>query len=265
MAAKLAGRRVLVTGASSGIGRAAVDAFVAAGARVVAVARTGNRLAEIAARHGGPPRVEPVVADVADPVSMDAMAGRVLARGVPDVVVANAGVGLDALFVNLTDRDLHRVLEVNVVGVVRTVRPFLPGMLERGSGRVLLVSSIVGKRGVPSYAGYSASKFALHGMADALRVETWGTGVTVGVVCPSSTETGFRDRALREGPQQRRYRVARHSAESVALALVKMARSRRREMVLSAEAKLMAFANKFVPGIVDRVLARALRPPTARV
>ena len=189
-----------------------------------------------------------------------AMASVVEQVGTLDVIVANAGRGLDALFVETSDEALRSLFELNVFGVYRTIRPFLPAMIDRGSGRLLLISSIVGKRGIPNYSAYSASKFSLHGIADALRAELLGTGVSVGVVCPASTETRFHENALRSGPAQRRVRPRRHSAESVARAIVGMADSKRREMILGMEAKLMVLADTFAPGLVDRILARMLRP-----
>jgi short-subunit dehydrogenase len=259
MAQDLHGKRVLVTGASSGIGRAAAKAFVGAGASVVAVARSKERLDALAAELGGPPVAIPLSADVADGASMEALAKDVLARfGPPDVIVAGAGIGMDARFAETTDEAFRRVLEVNVIGVLRTIRPFLPAMVARGSGRILLISSVVGKRGVPNYSAYSASKFALHGMADALRPELHGTGVTVGIVCPSSTSTEFDDRKIRAGVPQPRVRVQRHTPESVAAALVRMARSTRREVVLSVEGKFMNWANRLAPGLLDIILAKAL-------
>jgi short-subunit dehydrogenase len=208
---------------------------------------------------GGPARVATFVADVADGPAMEALSRVILeTHGVPDVIVANAGIGMDARFAETKDDALRTVFEVNVFGVVRTIRPFLPGMIARGSGRILILSSAVGKRGVPNYAAYSGSKFALHGMADALRPELVGTGVTVGIVCPSSTTTEFEDRKLRSGPPQVKVRVQRHSPESVARALVRMARGTRREIVLSPEAKLMNVMNRLAPGILDWILAKAL-------
>ena len=255
----LQGSRVLITGASSGIGRAAACLFVEHGADVIAVARNADRLDELASELGGPPKLAPVVADVTDPEAMIAMASRVIDDGgPPDVIVANAGIGMDALFVETGDDAYRRVLEVNLLGLVRSIRPFVSGMVARGSGRILLISSIVGKRGVPHYSAYSASKFAVHGLADALRVELAGTGVTVGIVCPASTETEFHDRKIRSGPSQKSSRVAKHSAESVARAIVRMATSKRRELVLSAEGKLLSWGNFFAPGLLDRLLARML-------
>ena len=253
-------RIVLITGASDGIGRVSALRFAALGDRVVAVARNEERLRELASEAGGK-AILPIVADVTDMPAMEAMVARVRKEaGLPDVIVANAGVGLDARFAEMTDEDLRTVFEVNVYGLVRTVRPFLGEMVDRGSGRILLVSSIVGKRGIPHYSAYSASKFALHGMADALRSELVGSGVSVGLVCPASTETGFQDNARRSGPGQKRIRPRRHSADSVARAIVSMAASRRREIILGFEAKLLTFADLIAPGLVDRLLARTLNP-----
>jgi hypothetical protein len=172
--------------------------------------------------------------------------------------VRRAGIGLDALFDETTDEALTRLFEVNVIGVFRTIRPFLRPMIDRGSGRFVIVSSIVGKRGVPHYAGYSASKFALHGAADALRSELWGSGVSVGLVCPSSTETEFRQHALSAGPTQNSMRLVRRPARTVACAIVSRADSRRRERILGLESKAMTFLDTLVPGLIDWLLARAL-------
>jgi short-subunit dehydrogenase len=256
MARNLNGSTVLITGASTGIGRAAAVEFVGKGARVIAVARDRGKLEALSGELGDS-RLVPLPADVADAAAMEAMAARVLAEfGVPDVVVANAGIGLDALFVQTRDDSFRRIFEVNVFGLIRTVRPFLPGMIERGSGRVLFISSVVGKRGLPYYSAYTASKFAVHGLADSLHAELFGTGVSLGVICPSSTESEFHKRQLHEGPKQRRYRPASHTAESVARAIVSMARSRRRERILSPEGKFMTLVDTFAPGLVDRILAR---------
>jgi short-subunit dehydrogenase len=253
------GRLVLITGASSGIGRASAEAFLAAGDRVIGVARSLERLQSLSPSGGAAQRLIPIAADVTDAEAMNAMAARVISDvGLPDVVVANAGIGLDARFAHTDDAELERVFAVNVFGLVRTVRPFLDAMVKRGHGRILLISSIVGKRGIPHYSAYSASKFAVHGLAEALRVELHGSGVTVGIVCPSSTRSEFRDHMLRNGPPQKRVRPRTHPVGSVSSAIFRMAGSRRRELVLSFEARVMVWANFFVPGLLDRLLARML-------
>ena len=259
MTGTLEGKLVLITGASIGIGRAAAREFAREGAKVIAIARSEEQLQSLVDELGGPPGATAIRADVTDRASMEAMAERVLDQlGVPDVIVANAGIGLDALFTETPEESMRQVFEVNVFGVVRTVQPFLPRMIQRGSGRVLLISSVVGKRAIPHYSAYSASKFALHGIAEALRSELLGTGVSIGVVCPSSTESEFHARKLRHGPPQNETRLGKHSAESVARGIVRMARSRRRELVLSPEGKLMSLVNKIAPGLVDRIVARLL-------
>jgi 3-dehydrosphinganine reductase len=151
------------------------------------------------------------------------------------------------------------VYEVNVIGLVRTVRPFVRPMVERGRGRFVLVSSIVGKRGVPHYTAYASSKFAVHGIADCLRSELVGTGVTVGVVCPASTDTEFRSRLEHgAGPMQSGRRLRQHDARAVAGAIHAIATSRRRERVLGLEGKLFVWAAAIAPGLLDRFLARTL-------
>ncbi len=252
-------RTILITGASEGIGRASALAFAAHGDRVAAVARNHERLDSLVAELGGAPQAQAFVGDVTDSDSMRRCVEAILDRfGVPDVVVANAGRGLDALFTESTDEALRSVFDINVFGLVRTVRPFVQGMIDRGSGRILLISSIVGKRGIPHYSAYSASKFALHGLAQSLRTELHGTGVSVGLVCPASTTTAFHENLLHAGPKQKPVRPWTHTPESVARAIVRMAGSNRREIVLGMEAKLLVLGNTIAPGLVDRILARTL-------
>ena len=259
MARDIENRLVLITGASTGIGRAAAREFVRRGARVIGVARSVEQLEQLSAQLGGPERLVAWPADVTDAAAMAAMASTVLERhGTPDVVVANAGIGLDARFVDTSDEALRSVFEVNVLGLLRTVRPFLPAMIERGSGRVLFISSVVGKRGIPHYSAYAASKFALHGMADSLHTELHGTGVSLGVVCPTSTQSEFQERMLRRGPRQKRVRPGAQTAEHVARVIVRMARTRRREIVLSTEARFMVFLDTLWPSLVDVLLARIM-------
>jgi len=255
----LRNKLVLLTGASAGIGREASLAFARDGAHVIGLARNGESLDALAGEIADTARFTPIAADVSDAASMEAAVSRITGDiGLPDVIVANAGIGLDALFSETTDDALRTVFDVNVFGLVRTVRPFVRAMEERGSGRILFVSSIVGKRGIPNYSAYSASKFALHGMAEALRTEIRGSGVTVGLVCPGTTETGFQDNALRSGPAQRRIRPRSHSAASVAGIIVNMATSTRREVIIGIESKLLSIGNRLLPGLVDRLLAKVL-------
>ena len=249
---------VLITGASAGIGKMTAHRFIEEGARVIGTGRNLERLTAVRDELGE--AFIPMVADVADASSMAVMVTETLGNvGLPDIVIANAGIGHDAHFVDTSEEAWKEVFETNVFGVVRTVRPFLPGMIQRGSGRALLISSVVGKRGIPHYAAYAASKFALEGMADVLRVELVGTGVSLGTVYPSSTESEFQDRTTRVGTEKKPPRPYRHSTRKVADAILKMARSRRPEMLLSLEGNAMSLIDKISPRLVDMILARILR------
>jgi short-subunit dehydrogenase len=254
-------RKVLITGASAGIGLDAAKRFAREGANVWALARNRERLEELSKQEGGPPRMVPIVADVSDGPGMEETCNQILTKlGAPDVIVANAGIGLDATFENTSDEDLAHVFEVNVFGLVRTIRPFVRSMAERGDGRIILVSSVIGKRGIPNYSAYCGSKFALDGIAEALRSELFRSGVKVGVVYPSYTQTEFHSRLKRKGPGQKQKRLTRHSADSVARAIVRAARSGRRTIILSPEGKFLHYANRHIPGLLDRILAKVLVP-----
>ena len=248
---------VLITGASAGIGKATAELFVADGARVIGTGRNQTRLDAVAKQLGD--AFIPLIADVADADSMSTMVRQVDEIGLPDIVIANAGIGHDAHFVETSDEAWRNLFETNVFGAVRTIRPFLPAMIERGSGRVLLISSVVGKRGIPHYAAYSASKFALDGMADVLRVELVGSGVSLGTIYPSSTESQFQDNTTRVGTEKKPPRPYRHSTLKVAKAIVHMSTTRRTEMLLSLEGNAMSLLDKISPRLVDAILARVLR------
>ncbi|MEZ4448414.1 MAG: SDR family NAD(P)-dependent oxidoreductase [Nannocystaceae bacterium] len=183
-------RRVLVTGASRGIGRAAAEGIAARGATVVLAARAASGLEEVARAieaKGG--RAERAVMDVSDDDSVEAAAREVLARGPVHVVVNNAGVFDQRPFLAQPAETQRRELEVNYFGALRVTRALLPAMLERREGLVVNVSSMVGAIPCPTVANYSASKAALEAWTHALRGEVAGRGVQVMVFRPSHTDT----------------------------------------------------------------------------
>jgi len=191
----LAGQVAVVTGASSGIGRATARALARAGARLVLVSRSEPRL-EAAAQDiaplagGGPPLLIPC--DVSIPEAVLAMAERVRRDvGAPDVVVNNAGIGHWAPVVEMPVERMRAVLDVNFFGAVHCTQAFLPAMLERGQGTVVFVSSGLGQIPFPNSAAYCASKHALNGFAGSLRAEVEPLGVNVLLVLPGGTRTAF--------------------------------------------------------------------------
>ncbi len=189
---ELAGAVCLVTGASSGIGRATAQRLVAQGAEVLALGRNLNALEATGGR--------PIVCDLTDD---EALERAVAAAGTVDVLVNNAGIGFAGPLAELDEETLNRLVRVNLVAPVLLTRAFLPGMLERGRGHVLNVGSIVGLVGSKEEAGYASTKGGLVAFTESLRQELADTPVKVSLVTPGAIATAFFERRGR--PYQRRF------------------------------------------------------------
>jgi NAD(P)-dependent dehydrogenase (short-subunit alcohol dehydrogenase family) len=189
VAETFAGRTVLVTGASRGIGLATAQRFVALGARVALVARELDHLEAVAAPLGD--RAVVVVGDTSDPDDCARMipeATERLGAGV-DVVVSNAGILRRDFVEDVSVRDFEESYRTNAGAALWLAKAAIPGMRERGYGRIVIVSSELGLVGAPSYASYCMSKFALVGLAEVLSHELAGTGVRACAVCPGNVLT----------------------------------------------------------------------------
>jgi NAD(P)-dependent dehydrogenase (short-subunit alcohol dehydrogenase family) len=183
---------VLVTGASSGIGRAVALAFAAAGARVALVARRREQLEEVQRLAGADTALFPT--DVTRPDDVAACFAAAEARfGRIDVVVNNAGVLLAAPVTEIDPADLERMMRVNVFGALTVMQQAVPRMLAQGGGSIVNVASLAGRRGVTPLGGYCATKFALIGLTEALRTELHNQPVHVGLVLPGVVETPMVD------------------------------------------------------------------------
>lgn len=196
---RFAGRTVLVTGASRGIGLATARRFHMEGARVGLVARHADRLASIAAELDGSCCAVP--ADVAVPRECARAVDEIEdALGPVDVLVSNAGVLRRDFVGNVKVEDFEESYRVNVGAALWLTQRVLPGMRERGYGRILLVASELGLFGGPSYASYCMSKFALVGLAEVLWHELAGSGVRACAVCPGDVRTDQLDQEHQWGP-----------------------------------------------------------------
>ncbi|WP_106180526.1 SDR family NAD(P)-dependent oxidoreductase [Prauserella shujinwangii] len=235
------GTTAVVTGGSSGIGAATATELARRGAGVVVVGRDGRALGDVAVPLGG--RV--CVADLAEPEAADRVAGE---AGDVDLLVCNAGVGWAGRFAEMPPEDIDRLVRVNLLSVLHLVRAVLPGMLRRGHGHVVLVSSIAGCMGVAEEAAYSASKAGLHVLAGSLRHEVAGRGVGVTVVFPGVVDTAFFDRRGAPYPRRRPRPVP---AERVARALVAGVERRRAEVFVPGWLRLPARLRGLAPGPVD--------------
>jgi NAD(P)-dependent dehydrogenase (short-subunit alcohol dehydrogenase family) len=185
----------VVTGSSSGFGRAIVENAVAAGDVVVATARRPDALSDLVAAH--PDQVEAVPFDVTDTSAAAALVADVQARhGRIDVLVNNAGRGQVGAAEETTEQELRALFDLHVFGPAALVRAVLPGMRDRGAGAIVQMSSFGGQVAYPGFSAYSATKFALEGYSEALAAEVAPLGIRVLVVEPGAFRTGFSGTGL---------------------------------------------------------------------
>ncbi|MEK6530478.1 MAG: SDR family NAD(P)-dependent oxidoreductase, partial [candidate division NC10 bacterium] len=197
-------------------------------------------------------------ADVTDSAAARTMVERVLGQWKRiDILVNNAGQGIAAPFEATTPEELRALMEVNLVGVLTLTQAVLPGMLQHASGHIINVSSVAGRRGLPLRSAYNATKFALVGMSEAVRMELRGTGVQVSIVYPIFTESEFHQVELKKAEPKRYGPV--QTSEQVARAIVRCARSPRPEVYPYPPARILAVLSALSPRLVDWMMARLLR------
>ncbi|WP_257449303.1 SDR family oxidoreductase [Archangium lipolyticum] len=261
------GKTAVITGASSGIGEELALALAGRGVHVVLAARNEELLAGVkqrCERAGG--RALVVATDVSDPESCRRLVERsVEAFGGIDFLVNNAGVTMSARFEEVTDLSLfERLMRVNYLGSVYCTHFALPHLKAR-RGLVVAVSSLTGKSGVPGRSGYAASKHAMQGFFDSLRIELDGTGVDVLVVSPGFVVTPIRSRALgADGIAGHGDTVEEKSnkmmdAPTCANLILRAMERREREVVMMPAARLMMAIKALVPGVVDRLAVRMMK------
>ncbi len=255
---------VIVTGASSGIGRELAYQLADQGAWLALAARDVERLdavAEGCRSRGGRALVVPT--DVAEQAACQQLVTRAVeAYGRIDTLINNAGVTMWALFEELSDLSpLERIMQVNYFGSLYCTYYALPH-LKQSRGRIVAVSSVTGKAGVPTRSGYAASKHAMVGFFDSLRVELAPHGVSVTIVYPDFVATETRQRAF--GPDGRPLGVSPvqegkvMTAETCARLIVRAAARRKREEILSLRGKVGQWIKLVAPGVIDGIARRAI-------
>jgi NADP-dependent 3-hydroxy acid dehydrogenase YdfG len=257
------GRVAIITGASSGIGAATARALAHEGMSVVLAARRFDRLAALAdaiRRDGG--RAHPIEVDVTSDADVDRLIDetrRIFGR--LDVVICNAGYGHHGSLEDTTPDAMARLMDVNYMGTFLVARAALPHLKRQDQARLVIVSSIVGKRGIGWGGAYSATKFAQVGLAESLRAELVGTSVRVSVIVPVSTETEFREVMAREQGFAVSGHGPRQSPERVAHAIVRTVRRPKPEVYPYAPSRLLTIVNALAPGLADRIIRRFGRKP----
>ena len=252
------GSRAIVTGASSGIGRAVALELARGGANVVVVARREERLRELVEQItalGG--RVETVVGDVTDAETRQRAINAAQSKlGGLDILVNNAGVGAVGLFQDADPQRARRLMEVNFFALVEMTRLALPLLKQGVKPMVVNVASILGHRGVPYNSEYCASKFAVQGFSESIRAEFTKLGIDVLVVSPGTTETEFFDRVIDRTAESNWPKHKAVTAAEVARQVVRAIRLGRHEIIPYRWGRVLCWLNRFSPGLVDRIMAR---------
>jgi short-subunit dehydrogenase len=248
--------RVFITGASSGIGRALAFHYGARGAFLGLVARRAAELESLI----GDDKAAAYSIDVRDGAAMTAAANAFIARyGVPDIVIANAGVSVGTHSTSGEDIDTFQaVIDINLLGMVKTLQPFVAPMCAAGSGTLVGIASIAGVRGVPGAGAYSSSKAAAINYLESLRVELRGSGVRVVTLMP-----GFIDSAMtRSNPYPMPFII---SAEEAARRIARIIARAPRTAVIPWPMAIVARLLRWAPGwLYDAFAAHAPRKPRHR-
>ncbi len=254
---------VLITGASSGIGRALAFAFGREGASIVICARKADALQVVSdeLRQAGI-TVLALTADVSVERDVQQLIEQTVARfGRLDILINNAGISMRSMLVDTDPAVIQKVMDVNFMGTVYATRYALP-YIQQTKGSIVGISSIAGYRGLPVRSGYSASKFAMNGFLEALRTELLHTGVHVLTACPGFTASNIRVSALDAHGQAKgetmRDEANMMSAEACADHILRAVKNRRRELVLTTQGKLTVFINKWLPGLADKLVYNTL-------
>ncbi len=255
---------VIVTGASSGIGKATALQFAKAGSKLVIAARSQEKLEDTAEEIK---KLGSEVLVVKVDVSKEEDCKELIAKSVHhygqiDILINNAGISMRATLEDLDLSVLKQLMDVNFWGMVYCTKYALPHLL-KSKGSVVGVSSIAGYVGLPARTGYSASKFAMHGFLEALRTENLGKDLHVLIACPGFTESNIRKSALNaEGTSQSespRKEEKMMTAEEVAKEIYNACVKRKQTIVLTTEGKAAVFLSKFFPKTIQKMVYNKMK------
>ena len=256
---RLNDRRILLTGASGGIGRELALQLAPYGTKLYLVARSAGPLAELAQqlKQLGAASAEPVVGDVTDPN----LRGRLVEQirneyGALDLLINNAGISAHGRFEQSSPEVMRQIMEVNFFAAVELARECLP-LLKSGDDPLLVnVGSILGHRGLPFNNEYCASKAALVGWSEAIRPELKRSGVNLLMISPGTTDTEFFDHLIATGEQLPWGKQQGIAAQKVASLIIRAIRSRRYEIFPNWRGRLLVLLNRLSPALVDRFMNR---------
>lgn len=250
---------IIITGASSGIGRALAEQFNRLEAKLVIAARTEEALDLLAneLRDSGC-EVVAIKTDVSQEEECKRLIEEAVKRfGKIDILVNNAGVSMRAIFEEVELSVIKKVMDINFWGAVYCTKFALPFLL-KSKGSLVGISSIAGYKGLPGRSGYSASKFALQGFLEVIRIENMKKGLHVLIACPGFTASNIRFSALagdgsRQG-ESPRDEAKMMSADEVAIRIIRSIGRRDDRVIMTTQGKLTVWINKFFPKLMDRMV-----------
>ncbi len=251
----------IITGASSGIGKALAFSCAQKGAKLVISARNDQKLKEIATELTSfGVDVLPVKTDVSIESDCRDLIEKAIAKfGRIDVLINNAGISMRALFDQANLDVIRQLMNTNFWGTVYCSKYALPYLLQ-SRGSLVGISSIAGYKGLPGRTGYSASKFAMQGLLEVIRIENMKKGLHVLIACPGFTSSNIRNIALAwDGTSQGETPLDESRlmpAEEVALRIAAAIQKRQRSLILTNQGKMTVLLNKFFPGFMDKMVYR---------
>lgn len=250
---------VVITGGSSGIGKALALKFGSEGSKLVITGRNMEKLLETEAElKSKNMSVVALVADASSEIDSSIMVNRAIKEyGSLDILICNAGISMRSLFIDVDLDVIRKLMDINFWGTVYACKYALPYIL-KSKGSIVGISSIAGYRGLPARTGYSASKFAMHGFFESLRTEVLKKGVHILLACPGFTASNIRNTALTaDGSAQGESPLEEQkimSAEEVADIIYTGVQKRKRDLVMTSQGKLTVFLNKFAGGFMDKMV-----------
>lgn len=257
----LTGKRVILTGASGGIGRALASSLVKSGARVAIASRNAARLEELGSSlRGEAGDVLAIPTDLTSPDERARLVSTTAATfGGLDLLINNAGVGSWGHFSTSTPEIMRQVMEVNFFAPVELTRTAMPQLMQGHQPAVVSVTSMCGRKGMPAWPEYSASKFALVGMSEAWRGEFARFDVDVITIVPGLTNSGLDNNLLRnEGKADIRYDQGM-APDDLAAKILDAIRTNKREVVFGTEARRLLRFNRFFPRLTNWLIARKVK------
>jgi short-subunit dehydrogenase len=261
MTRSLQGRRVLITGASSGIGRSLAQQLAQAGSRLVLAARSADNLHELAGTLSLPKdHVLVLPTDVTSEQDRQNLLEQIVLHfGGLDVLVNNAGIASWDHFAHSTEEILRQIMEVNFFAPAELIRRAIPILVQGEQPAVVNVASMCGRRAMPAWSEYSASKYALCGLTEALRGELARFDIDALLIVPGLTRSDFPRHFLRtQGRAQIEFDKGM-PPEQVAAGIVRSLRSNKTETVLGSDARWMLRFHRFFPRLLDNLIARRVR------